>query len=391
MSTWPDHLAARFGKEQPRKILALDGGGIRGVLTLEILAEMERQIASATGIARLGEYFDYIGGTSTGSIIAAGLAVGMSAAELLKFYDDFGAQMFEKTGIFQRLTTLASNLYKDEPIAAKLRELYRADPADATQPEADLASRRLKCLLLVVTRNMTTDSPWPISTNPFAKYNDASRDDCNLRIPLWQLVRASTAAPVFFPPEVVRLNPKKPQDIRVFVDGGITPYNNPALHLFLMATVPEYKLAWPVGEENLLVVSIGTGISPEANENLVPGEMNLLYNAASLPSALMSGALYQQDLLCRVLGKCLHGDKLDREIGDLRGDSREAGTSKQFTYLRYNAELTNTGLAGLDLKDIDPNHVQQLDSIAYMSQLRRVGEAVGHQVSDEHFPMVFNC
>ena len=138
-------------------------------------------------------------------------------------------------------------------------------------------------------------------------------------------------------------------------------------------------------------MSIGTGISPEANENLVPGEMNLLYNAASLPSALMFGALYQQDLLCRVLGNCLHGDKLDREIGDLRGTPSRAGTSKQFTYVRYNAELTEAGLAKLDLKDIDAKHVQQLDSITYMSELTRVGEAVGRQVSDEHFPTVFNC
>src|SRR5215472_4377434 len=94
MSSW-GHLEERFGTERPRKLLALDGGGIRGVLTLEILAEMERQIHDATGIARLGDYFDYIGGTSTGSIIAAGLAIGMSATELLKFYQDFGAQMFE--------------------------------------------------------------------------------------------------------------------------------------------------------------------------------------------------------------------------------------------------------------------------------------------------------
>ena len=117
------------------------------------------------------------------------------------------------------------------------------------------------------------------------------RVDCNLRLPLWQLVRASTAAPTYFPPEVIDVGEPR----FTFVDGGITPYNNPALQLYLMATVPEYKLAWPVGEENLLVVSIGTGISPEANENLVPGEMNLLYNAASLPSALMFGALYQRD------------------------------------------------------------------------------------------------
>ena len=56
---------------------------------------------------------------------------------------------------------------------------------------------------MMVMRNHSTDSPWPVSNNPYAKYNDRSRDDCNLDLPLWQLVRASTAAPTYFPPEVV--------------------------------------------------------------------------------------------------------------------------------------------------------------------------------------------
>jgi patatin-like phospholipase/acyl hydrolase len=84
------------------------------VLTLEILAEMERQIQDATGVAKLGDFFDYIAGTSTGSIIAAGLAVGMSAAELLDFYEKFGAKMFEKSSVLERVTSLFSNLYEDE-------------------------------------------------------------------------------------------------------------------------------------------------------------------------------------------------------------------------------------------------------------------------------------
>src|SRR5258708_37023157 len=96
---WPNHLKTRFGTEQPRKLLALDGGGIRGVITLEILAEMERQLDAAQGVKKLGDYFDYIAGTSTGAIIAAGLAIGMSAADLLDFYQDFGSKMFEKTGL----------------------------------------------------------------------------------------------------------------------------------------------------------------------------------------------------------------------------------------------------------------------------------------------------
>ena len=72
MSIW-GKLAARYeGKEdQPHKILALDGGGIRGIMTLEVLARMEEMLAEKTGGGtdfRLCQFFDYIGGTSTGAI-----------------------------------------------------------------------------------------------------------------------------------------------------------------------------------------------------------------------------------------------------------------------------------------------------------------------------------
>ena len=137
-----------------------------------------------------------------------------------------------------------------------------------------------------VLRNATTDSPWPISNNPYGKYNERERPDSNLNFPLWQLVRASTAAPTYFPPEVI----KNGRYSWVFVDGGMTMYNNPAFQLFLMGTLDAYRLSWPIGEDKILLVSIGTGSSAEANANLAPHQMNLLYNASSIPSALMYAA-----------------------------------------------------------------------------------------------------
>jgi predicted acylesterase/phospholipase RssA len=389
MSLW-GHLEERFGTERPRKLLALDGGGIRGVLTLEILAEIERQIADATGISRLGDYFDYIGGTSTGSIIAAGLAIGMSTTELLKFYEDFGAQMFEKTALLQRLTTLFSNLYEDEPLTAKLKEVFHAHEEDGVEL-ADLSTRRLRCLLLVVTRNLTTDSPWPISTNPFAKYNEPGRDDCNLRIPLWQLVRASTAAPVFFPPEIVRLNSKKPDEIRVFVDGGITPYNNPAFLLYRMATQPAYRLNWKTGEQNLLLISVGTGAAPGITQAT---SRNIMGNLQSLPGELMYGIQVDQDINCRTFGRCVHGASIDSELGDLvlSEEQEQAGKGYErfFRYARYNADLSANGLESLD-RALDKNkdlgaiprvgrissiEVQRMDAVEQIDNLRRIGLAL---------------
>jgi hypothetical protein len=162
-------------------------------------------------------------------------------------------------------------------------------------------------------------------------------------------------------------------------------YNNPSFQAFLMATVEPFNLNWPTGEDKILLVSVGTGTSPYANADLRPGEMNVLYNATSIPSALMFAALNEQDFLCRVFGKCLVGDPLDREVGDMIG-RRGPVPHKLFTYVRYNAELTRTGLDELSLNDIEPTNVQQLDSVEFVTDLQRVGNAVAERkVKAEHF------
>ena len=74
----------------------------------------------------------------------------------------------------------------------------------------------------------------------------------------------------------------------------------------------------------------------------------MLYNAGSIPAALMCAALNEQDLLCRVFGRCLAGDLLDREVGDL-AIARGPVEPRLFTYLRYNAELSQEGLDALGL------------------------------------------
>jgi patatin-like phospholipase/acyl hydrolase len=236
----------------PYRLLALDGGGIRGLITLAVLVRLEELLSKAWGGPnfRLCQFFDCIGGTSTGAIIATGLARGMSAKELLSFYKDFGRAVFTKRNLFERW----KSLYGNGPLETKLREFFKHP--ESLQPE------HLQCLLVVVTRNATTDSAWPISSNPWARYNAPTRKDCNLCIPQWKIVRASTAAPVYFPPEVIEWDADDPSKSFVFVDGGTTAYNCPAFLMARMVTEPAYRLHWPKGESKMLVVSIGTGSSP---------------------------------------------------------------------------------------------------------------------------------
>ena len=360
----------KLAKPGPRRLLACDGGGIRGMISIEVLARIESELRRSSGNPKLvlADYFDYVAGTSTGAIIATLIALGYSTDEIRDFYLRSGAEMFHKARLWERFRTK----FESDKLSEMLRGVIGEDTT--------FGSDELRTLLMMVLRNATTDSPWPLSNNPAAKYNDVTHPGCNLKLPLWQLVRASTAAPTYFPPEVIHVD----HDF-IFVDGGVTMYNNPAFQLFLMATSEPYRLRWPTGEEKMLLISVGTGASANANSNLSPEEMNLIYNAGTIPSALMAAALHEQDFLCRILGKCLTGDLLDSEIGTVIGQGIP-NVPKLFTYARYNAELSREGLDALGLKHINPLHVQQMDSVDHIGEMQEVGRTLGQQkVKSEHF------
>jgi hypothetical protein len=350
----------------PKRMLALDGGGIRGLISIEILAKLEQLLRTALGRDEsfvLADYFDYVGGTSTGGILAAGIASGMPMAKLRDFYAEGTKTMFRRAPWFRQF--YYRNLAED--LSAKLRDVFGADTT--------FGDPALRTLLMLVMRNVTTDSPWPLSNNPNALYNAPEVDGCNLELPLWKLVRASAAAPIYFPPEDITVGSQR----FIFVDGAVTPYNNPAFLLFLMATLPQYRLGWDVGEDQVLVVSVGTGSGSSANAKLTTKQLNLLFNVVAIPSALIGGALVEQDLLCRIVGRCRFGAPIDSEIGDLVDAVGECAhgpfAPKKFTYVRYDPQITREGLVALGLPNVDPLHVQILDSGKYVDELRAVGDA----------------
>lgn len=372
-------LIDRMQSDTPKKILACDGGGIRGLISVEILARLEADLRAARnepGLV-LADFFDFVCGTSTGAMVAACISAGMSLDEIRSFYTGSGKQMFDKASIFKRLRYS----YNDEPLAAKLRsEFDRALRHRPTQqePNATLGSTGLRTLLMMVMRNHTTDSPWPVCNNPLAKYNQAARKDCNLRLPLWQLARASTAAPTYFPPEVVTFAPDTADEYQfVFVDGGVTTYNNPAFLAFQMATAAPYAIDWATGADKLLIVSVGTGSAADTWPDLSAGDMNLLHYAKNLPGALMNAASAGWDMACRTLGACRFGGEIDREFRDMlmTDDRMNSSCPKLFTYVRYNPELTRGGLDALGLTRLDPASVRRLDSVDNIADIRRVGES----------------
>ncbi len=377
MATVQDRMTAAGSK----KILACDGGGILGLITVEILAKLEADLRAKLGNPTLvlGDWFDFVCGTSTGAIIATCISAGMSMDTLRAFYVGSGEQMFDKASVFKRLRYG----YNDEPLAATLRsEINKALGCKDGEPPAALGDPRLRTLLMMVMRNHTTDSPWPISNNPRARYNQRDRADCNLDLPLWQLVRASTAAPTYFPPEVVTFAEGTPEEYQfVFVDGGVTTYNNPAFLAFQMATAAPYFVNWATGVDKLLIVSAGTGNVAKARPDLVASDLWLLDHAKNIPAALMNAASAGWDMACRIVGECRFGAAIDREFGGMTVDPDSAiATSnwtgpKQFAYVRYDPELSQPSLNGLGLSGIKAENIQVLDSVQFIPSIQLVGRA----------------
>lgn len=373
----PRTYEARQTADGPKKLLALDGGGIRGVLTLRVLGTIQGHLRAyyRNDAYVLSDYFDYIGGTSTGAVIASGLALGMAVEELQQRYRELGRTVFRKRWLGGRFWSL----YPDRPLTEALEGILGSN---RTLGDPDLRS-----LLLLVLYRTDTDSPWPLSNNTGAKYNRAKRfvtdpPDRNLDLPLTTLVRGSTAAPIYFAPQQVVVGDRPV----VFQDGGVTPFNDPALLLFLMATLSEYGLGWPTGEENLLVVSVGTGRAAAVHPDLVARSVNLLFNATNLPTVFMNGAAVSQDLICRALGRCRYGDPIDREVGDRTNEVAVGGTNL-FTYLRYDVDLSDGFLRDRGITDQKAmKRIRKLDSVGSIPKLEEFGADVGAAVD---FPAHF--
>ena len=170
---------------RPMRLLSIDGGGLAGLIPAEALTEIETQLDALTGQSQpLCDRFDLIGGTSTGAILAVGLALGLKAAELRDFYLKFGKQIFTKVFWLERFW----HNYPSGPLERHLKDVFGKDTT--------LGSEKLRTSILIVSKNVTLGTTWFFTNNPQSKYFAN-----NQALPLWQIVRASSAAPTYFPPQ----------------------------------------------------------------------------------------------------------------------------------------------------------------------------------------------
>ena len=217
------------------KVLAIDGGGIRGIIPATILSKIEEltQAPAAT-------LFDLIAGTSTGGILALGLVKPSAedserpqyaASDLAELYEKEGHRIFGRS-LWHRtiaLSNLLDEKYEAGGLESVLKEYFGEVPLSQAVTET-----------LVTSYELQTREPWF-----FARHK--ARKDPAYDFPMRFVARATSAAPTYFEPE--ELTTQDPHG--GLVDGGVYA-NNPAMCAYV-----EMKELHP--EAELLVVSLGTG------------------------------------------------------------------------------------------------------------------------------------
>lgn len=181
-----------------KRILTIDGGGIKGVFPASFLSSIEEQLES-----QVVNYFDLIVGTSTGGIIALALGLGMTSKDILTFYQEEGPTIFGGNRMWRALRHPFSSKYSNKPLETALTKHFG---------EKLLGDSKTR--LVVPTFNLETGEVYIMKT---AHHPDFTRDYKNKAV---DVALATSAAPTFFP--TFRSIQQVPH-----VDGGIWA-NNPA-------------------------------------------------------------------------------------------------------------------------------------------------------------------
>lgn len=212
------------------RILSIDGGGIRGILPLAVLAGLESAYLRGGSIA---DQFDYIAGTSTGGIIALGLARGLTATEILDIYVRRGGEVFPDYGPVKQWVLGKLQLVRNRCNTTALHNLID----DVVGKRAIWESGKRLCIPAAETRHF----------EPFL-FKTPHHPDYRLDWPKQMALAAKTtsAAPAHFRPVIS-------EDGHEFIDGGVWA-NNP-----IMVAVADVLACWNIRREQIKVLSLGCG------------------------------------------------------------------------------------------------------------------------------------
>jgi hypothetical protein len=358
--------------------LALDGGGVRGLISAGILQEIERRLArrAQSKTFRLCDYFDLIGGTSTGALLSAGLARGMLAGEAIELYKDIAPDVFDRQ---------AAGVRRPRFDARRLEQALERVFGDR-----ELESPDFKTGLAIFAKRIDTGSAWVWTNNPRAKYFNGGENALpNRRLLVRKLIQASAAAPTFF--EEVKLQLAQsgvgaPGDGEgVFVDGAIAGLNNPSLQLLKVATQKSYGFGWQAHPERLMILSIGTGYWRPS----VDGEALARLPLANLAPAAARAVLSLQSMIhdtsqqaietLQAMSQAPRPWRINGEVGDMAGDQLTPFPILHYQRFDVRLEASEIGKLGLAYTAAEISQMMDLgsDQPETLNHLQELGVRAG--------------
>lgn len=261
-----------------RRILSLDGGGIRGLVSCLWLTGVEDALSRA-GKPGLLKGFDLLAGSSTGAIVAAGLAIGLAPATLADLYRDHRHTIFP--GMAERLWSRSGRLLTDGPSAPKydakgLEKVLKQVFGKATLGE-------VQAPLLITAYDTVSRAPVM-----FKSFKPEHRE-----LPLWEVCRASSAAPTYFPAHAMKV---EGQDCAL-IDGGVVA-NNPTACAIAEALRKDAQVD---NSRDLVVLSVGTGERTRSISLAAAREWGALEWAVPIIDVLFDGNTDSVDYIARQL------------------------------------------------------------------------------------------
>jgi uncharacterized protein len=385
--------ALKLLRPGPKRALSLDGGGVRGMLTIAFLERLEDALRKQHGNPKLvlSDYFDMIGGTSVGAILATQLALGEEVRDVKKLFKDWCPSIFRPPTLWrqpQRLIPLLGPLLVPRFDARHLEKRLKQKLGDLR-----LGSPALKTGLCIVTKRVDTGSPWVLTNNPRSKFwlgdETNERIVANKEYRLADVVRASAAAPHYFKPHKIRIDLNKKTNPGLFVDGAVSPYNNPALQMLMVAGIGGYGLDWPLGEDNLFIVSVGTGSYRLRSDG---GGISAQQAVTALSGVIGDGEALTLTLL-QWMSASSNPWRINSEIGDLSEDylGQRQGLEKPLVrFRRYDAPLEAGWLKDQLMRDFSAVELEVLRDFTNPSNVDRLYElgceVANKQIRVDHLP-----
>ena len=297
---------------QARRILSLDGGGLRGLVSCIWLGGVEDALLAA-GKPGLLKNFDLVSGSSTGAIVACGLGMGLSPASICELYRAQRHEIFP--GMAGRLWSRAGRFFSAGPSAPR----YDAKGLEKVLKKVFGDARLGQAKVPLLITGYDTISRTPVIFKSFkAQHKD---------LPLWEVCRASAAAPTYFPAHGIKIENRQ----CAVIDGGVVA-NNPTACAIAEALRKDARAGEP---QDLVVLSIGTGARTRSIDLKSAREWGALEWAVPIIDVLFDGNADSVDYIARHL------------VGD--------------TYFRMQTELA----IGMDeMDDVSETNIAALEAVA---------------------------